>query len=204
MAEENIFLKSKSLQLEALAEIKQGENAIIMCHPHPLYGGNMYNPVVEAVIEAYNLKGYSTLRFNFRGVGSSEGEYGNGIDEQQDVLSAIKYLTSLGKTDIDLGGYSFGAWVCASGLKNWQQVKSLLMVSPPVAAMSFNFLSFDHRIKLIIGADGDDIGPVNMISEMLKIWNPKVLFKIISNSDHFYSGKKAEIRRIIEDFLSNK
>jgi uncharacterized protein len=204
MKEKKIFFKSQRLQIEALAETKPGEKAIIMCHPHPLYGGDMFNPVVQTVVEAYSMKGYSTLRFNFRGVGSSGGKYDNGIDEQEDVLSAIEYFTGLGKTDIDLGGYSFGAWVCASGLKNWLQVKSLIMVSPPVAAMSFDFLAYDPRIKLIIGADGDDIGPVDMITEMLKIWNPEAIFKIIKNSDHFYSEKKADIGRIVEDFLSNK
>jgi len=203
MAEEHIFFKSQGLQIEALADIKQGGKAVIMCHPHPLYGGDMYNPVVDAVVGAYSLKGYSTLRFNFRGVGSSEGKYGNGIDEQEDVLSAMEYFIGLGKSNIDLGGYSFGAWVCASGLKNWQQVKRLIMVSPPVAFMSFDFLGYDPRIKLIIGADRDDIGLVDMIAEMLKTWNPEVLFKIINNSDHFYAGKKAEIKRIVEGFLSN-
>jgi uncharacterized protein len=202
MTEKNIFFKSQNFQIEALADIKQGNNGLIMCHPHPLYGGNMHNPVVEAVTKAYSSKGFSTLRFNFRGVGYSEGEYGNGIDEQKDVLSAIEYLKSLGKSGIDLGGYSFGAWVCASGLKNWNQIKSLIMVSPPVAAMSYAFLKYDPRIKLIIGADGDAIGPVDIISEMMKTWNPEVQFKIIKNSDHFYSGKEAEIKRIVEEFLS--
>ena len=203
MAEEHIFLKSQLLQIEALADIKPGKKAAIMCHPHPLYGGDMYNPVVDAVVTAYSQKGYSTLRFNFRGVGSSEGTYGNGIDEQEDVLSAMEYFGSLGKSNIDLGGYSFGAWVCASGLKNWKQVKRLVMVSPPLAFMSFGFLTYDPRIKLIIGADMDDIGPVDMIAEMLKTWNPDILFKIINNSDHFYAGKKAEIGHIVENFLSN-
>ena len=202
MAEEHIFFKSGRLKIEALTDIKSGEQAVIMCHPHPLYGGDMYNPVVDAVIEAFSVKGYSTLRFNFRGGGSSEGEYGNGIGEQEDVLSAIEYLAGLGKSHIDLGGYSFGAWVCASGLKNWPQVKRLVMVSPPLAFMSFDFLEFDPRIRLIIGADRDDIGPVNIISGMLKTWNPDVIFKIINNSDHFYAGKKADIQRIVEEFLS--
>ncbi len=202
MTEEHIFFTSQKLQVEALVEIKPGEKAIIMCHPHPLYGGDMYNPVVEAVLDAYSLKGFSTLRFNFRGVGSSEGEYGNGIDEQEDVLSAIEYFAGLEKSDINLGGYSFGAWVCASGLKNWKQVKSLIMVSPPVAAMSFNFLTFDPRIKLIIGADRDDIGPVDTIAGMIKKWNPGALFQIIKNSDHFYSNKYSEIKRIVGDYLS--
>lgn len=201
MTEKHIYFRSGAIHLEGLLERRPGEQAIVMAHPHPLYGGNMHNPVVAAVLSAYLHKGYSTLRFNFRGVGRSEGQYDEGIGEQEDVKSALAFLVEQGLTRFDLGGYSFGAWVCAFGLKSWIQVQRLVMVSPPVAFLSFDSFALDKRVGLIIGADGDDIAPPAMIREQIPLWNPEVVFKVIEGSDHFYGGRTQEIVSLVEDFL---
>lgn len=201
MTEKHIFFQSGTLRLEGLLERMPGEQAMIMAHPHPLYGGNMHNPVVAAVLSAYLRKGYSTLRFNFRGVGQSEGQYSEGIGEQEDVRSALTFLAEQGLTRFDLGGYSFGAWVCASGLKSWTRVQRFGMVSPPVAVMSFDFFPFDKRVAWIIGAEGDDIAPPAMIREQIPLWNPDVIFKVIKGSDHFYGGQTQEIETLVGAFL---
>jgi len=201
MTEKHIYFRSGAMQLEGLLERRPGEQVIVMAHPHPLYGGNMHNPVVTAVLSAYLHKGYSTLRFNFRGVGRSEGQYDEGIGEQEDVKSALAFLAEQGLTRFDLGGYSFGAWVCASGLKSWVQVQSFIMISPPVAFMSFDSFTLDKRVGLIIGAEGDDIAPPAMIREQIPLWNPEAVFKVLEGSDHFYGGRTQEIVALVEDFL---
>jgi hypothetical protein len=202
MTEKHIYFQSGPLKLEGLLELVSGAQGIVMTHPHPLYGGNMYHPVVEAVLEAYRHKGYSTLRFNFRGVDQSEGEYNEGIGEQEDVKNALAFLSEQGKSRLELGGYSFGAWVSAFALKTLSRVERLMMVSPPVAFMSFEALSRDPRIELIIGADSDDIAPPALIREQIPLWNPEAVFKVITGSDHFYEGKAREITDLVEDFLA--
>ena len=97
----------------------------------------MYNNVVESLVRVYQQAGYSTLRFNFRGVGSSHGEYGDGTGEQEDVRAALNCLWERGKQVIDLAGYSFGAWVNALTRPDGDIIRQMVMVSPPVAFLDF-------------------------------------------------------------------
>ena len=95
MVEQETTFKSGELTLEGLfANPGGGVRAAIVCHPHPMYGGSMYNNVVEAVLSAMWRLGYATLRFNFRGVGESEGEYDGGVGEVDDARAALKFLAA--------------------------------------------------------------------------------------------------------------
>ncbi len=203
MAEKKVFFKCEDFELEGLLENRPGEKALVMCHPHPLHGGEMRNNVVEAVIQAYGEKGYTTLRFNFRGVGMSGGSYGEGIDESGDVKAALEFLAEQGKKEIDLGGYSFGAWVCAHGLENFEKACRLIMVSPPVSAMDMAFLSCNAKIKLVIAGSRDEIGDYEMIQGMMTTWNPEAQLHRIEGADHFYWNQTAEIRAAIKAFLED-
>ncbi|RLC26432.1 MAG: alpha/beta hydrolase [Deltaproteobacteria bacterium] len=203
MSERQVYFRSTGPELEGLMDEVPGGKGVVVTHPHPLYGGDMYNPVVTAVARAYREAGYTTLRFNFRGVGRSGGAYGDGIGEQADVKTALAYLGELGKTAIDLAGYSFGAYVNARGLEGFDTAGRLVMVSPPVNFMDFSFLGHAPRIRLVIAASRDDIGTVDLIREMLPRWNPAARLEVIEGADHFYQGKAGEIRRIIREFLES-
>jgi alpha/beta superfamily hydrolase len=112
--------------------------AVVITHPHPLYGGTMSNPVVETIQSAYQQYGYATLRFNFRGVGGSQGNFDNGVGEKDDVRAAIAYAERMHAAKIDLAGYSFGAWVNAAvAAAKRTPIHSMVMVSPPVEFMAF-------------------------------------------------------------------
>ena len=89
MAEEPVFFMSGTLQIQGLLQTKPGDKGVVITHPHPLYGGSMHNNVVESLVHAYQQAGYATLRFNFRGVGSSQGKYDDGQGEQEDVKISI-------------------------------------------------------------------------------------------------------------------
>ena len=97
MAEEPVFFMSGTLQIQGLLQTKAGDKGVVITHPHPLYGGSMHNNVVESLVHAYQQAGYATLRFNFRGVGSSQGKYDHGQGEQEDVKAALYYLAEQGK-----------------------------------------------------------------------------------------------------------
>jgi uncharacterized protein len=201
MAEKRVFFEVDGLKLEGLLGELPGKRAVVVAHPHPLYGGTMHNNVVKAVADAYLENGYSTLRFNFRGVEKSEGEYDSGMGEKEDVKGALKCLSDMGKEHIDLAGYSFGAWVIALGLEDYEKAKRVVMVSPPVDFIDFGFLKHNPRIELVISGSRDDIGGYRNIQKMLPKWNEHAVFKVIDGADHFYGGKEDELKEIIGEFL---
>jgi alpha/beta superfamily hydrolase len=201
MTEEKVFFQAGDVKIEGLLYNAPGDKGVVVTHPHPLYGGDMYNNVVETIVQAYRDKGYATLRFNFRGMGQSTGNYDEGVGEQEDVRAALVYLEGMGKTSIDLAGYSFGAWVNALGLKDFDLARRTVMVSPPVNFLDFSFLDYNEKIQLVIAASQDDIGPPAMIKKMIQAWNPEARFSIIQGVDHFYWGKNGDIKRVIHEFL---
>ena len=182
--EEPISFASGSLRLAGMLEKAADARAVVITHPHPLYGGDMDNTVVLAVRQAYLRKGYSTLRFNFRGTGGSEGHYDNGAGERQDAQAAITWLAGLGMTHIDLAGYSFGAWVNAGLSAGFQR---MVMVSPPVAFIDFGPPAPIPRLHLIVTGDRDDIAPAHTLSTFRAQWNPAAAFEVIPGADHFYT-----------------
>ena len=202
VAEEQIFFESAGLKLEGLLSRCSGDAGVVISHPHPQYGGSMHNNVVKSLVKAYNKANFTTLRFNFRGVGRSAGLYDEGVGEQVDVQGAAAYLEGLGLGDIQLAGYSFGAWVNALAINKMHTVASMIMVSPPVNFIDFSFLNYTERLQLIITGAQDDIAPPHMIQEMLPGWNENAAFRIIQGADHFYGRKTGEIESIVEAFLT--
>jgi alpha/beta superfamily hydrolase len=198
MAEKRIFFEADGLKIEGMIADLPGDHGVVISHPHPLYGGTMHNNVVRAVAHAYQEEGYSSLRFNFRGVENSEGDFGNGLGEQEDVKAALE---AMGKKNMDLAGYSFGAWVNALGLEKFEEAQRVIMVSPPVSFVDFGFLKHSSRIKLVICGTRDEIAEYKKVEEMLPTWNEEAVFRVIQGADHFYSGYEEELKLIIRGFL---
>jgi alpha/beta superfamily hydrolase len=201
MTEEKVIINSGKIRLEGIIKIQHGDRGVVVTHPHPLYGGNMHNNVVEAICDAYQEKGYSTLRFNFRGVGGSEGGYEEGIGEQDDVRAAIDYLSDLGKEEIDLADYSFGSWVNALGINRYEKVKRAIMISPPVDLMDFSCLINNPKIRLVITGSEDEIADYRSVKDKIHSWNREAIFKVIKGADHFYWRNTGELQKIIAEFL---
>jgi len=203
MDEAALYIPCGEIELEGRLAEQPSQKAVVVTHPHPLYGGDMDNPVVVSVIRAYAGMGYTTLRFNFRGVGRSHGMHGGGEGEQEDVAAALQLLSEKGKTTIDLAGYSFGAWVIARGLPLYDAARRLIMVSPPVQFMDFSFLGRAPKLKLVVAGRRDDIGPSDRITGMLSRWNPESALRIIEGADHFFGGKTGELEAVIRSFLES-
>lgn len=171
-------------------------------HPHPLYGGDMVNPVVETLATAYNKKGYTTLRFNFRGVGDSEGIFDDGNGEQQDILAAVSYLIGQGMTSIHLAGYSFGAWVLGKTKEFPDEVTGQVLVSPPLAMLPFEEDLSLPLLKLVVTGEEDEFAPAELIRDFLESWNPRSRFEVIDHADHFYYGSFGALEKVVRNFLS--
>src|ERR1700680_2219706 len=138
MKEQHVIFPSGALTLEGLFAQPEGLKTVrgaVVCHPHPLYGGSMYNNVVDAVLAAMWKKEWATLRFNFRGVGESEGEHGGGAGEAEDAAAAIAFLTSqagVPREGAVLAGYSFGSIATVNASSKIKNLGGLVLVALPI------------------------------------------------------------------------
>ena len=179
--------------------------AVIVCHPHPLYGGNMSNNVVFAICQALAQKDIAALRFNFRGVGKSEGEYGEGAAEQEDARAAL--ALALATPDIDpkkigLAGYSFGGGVALPVAAQDKHVKMLALVSPALMDYGREQLKGYTGPKfIIIGEDDDMIAPEGLRELAQEIPGPK-RFETIAKADHFWVGFEEEVAQKLSRFFA--
>jgi len=198
MAETHITFESENLLLEGLFKPGDSKQGVIITHPLPLYGGDMYNQVVELLVKAYQEKAYATLRFNFRGTNNSQGRYAEGVGEQQDVHAAIQELKRRGVQQVTLAGYSFGAYVNALCVANLDpDVIALVMVSPPVAFIDFGPAEKIDCLKAVIVGDQDDFAPFVQVRDMVKKWNPSARLDKIKDADHFFFNHQARLYQTI-------
>ena len=191
MKEEKIIFPAGSLHLEGYYAPAGFVRGVVVTHPHPLMGGSLENNVVETLVTTFFHQGYATLRFNFRGVGRSEGRYDEGLGEQEDVLSAVSFLQRKGVREILLAGYSFGAWVNVQVLQREPFLSGGVLVSPPIDLMDFDFSGLADRIRLIIAGDQDPYcNAARLLEEAGRIRAP---VKLLPGADHFYLGREQEL-----------
>ncbi len=199
-----ISIECKNIKLEAVLNENSLQKAVVITHPHPLYGGNMDNSVVVSIEKAFFNKGFTTLRFNFRGTCNSTGMFDDGNGEQDDVLAALSYLRNKKGHDwILLAGYSFGARINAKVISNGCEIDDHIMVSPPVGFMSFDDIGKMPHTGLIVSGDRDEIAPVNLIQDHIKRWGISPQYEILKECDHFYSASLDKLENIIELYLKN-
>lgn len=176
----------------------------IVCHPHPQYGGSMLNNVVEAMLEAMWARAITTLRFNFRGVGESQGSFDGGHGEVADTIAAIEFLGSqagVKRGAMIAAGYSFGAIVGLRAGGSAESVSDLIAVAPPLALLDLGPLKESpKRIGLIVG-DADDYCPADRLRAIhMQIAN-RARLKIIEGTNHFFAGLEAELTGAILEML---
>ena len=188
-----------TLTLEANVEILSPTKGVVITHPHPLYGGDMDNPVVSIIKESFRKKGFTTLTFNFRGVGASTGRFDNGKGEIQDLGYALDHLKDLGIQEIRLAGYSFGAWVIAHTQR--PDVNRMLLVSPPAAFMNFSeATAVDCPVSAVTGSL-DELAPPKFVTPLMKRLNPESTLEILEGADHFYSGFTGLLSTTVSDLI---
>ncbi len=177
---------------------------VLILHPHPAQGGTMNNRVTYAMFQAFVNMGFSALRFNYRGVGNSQGEIdGTGAGELADAIIALDWLQNLDSESnvCWIAGYSFGAWVAAQLLMRRPEIKGFVFVSPPTDMYSFDFLTPCPSSGLIIQGGQDTIisePSVAMLAEQLSTHRYlRVEYQVIPTADHVYSRHLKEMHDII-------
>ena len=204
MEEERISFEATGARIEGLLSLdkRSPKGSIIICHPHPLFGGDMDNTVVIAIARIAVIGDFTSLRFNFRGVGESTGTFGGGVSEQKDVEGAIDFLDEKGRHPlILLAGYSFGAIAGLPVGVNDERVRGLIGVAPPLEMFDFGFLRDCTKPKLLVCGDRDAICPPSKMEEFFEtLADPKWL-RIFPGIDHFSYDMKGMLEGAIMDFL---
>ncbi len=196
MKEESVNIPSGKLTLEGLiAKPASGAaRAAVVCHPHPLYGGSMYNNVVEAILEALWKRGFATLRFNFRGVGASEGEHTGGLGEADDAKAALRFLLSQPGISSDgaiMAGYSFGAAIAMRTGAELKEVATIAAIALPVGMGDFSPLATSGKKIVLVAGDHDSYCPKRGITELAEKCGAQL--RIIEGADHFFAGYEGAI-----------
>ena len=203
IATETVRFPSGDLTLVGVLHRPQGSGlpGVAVCHPHPLYGGDMENNVVVALCRALAGGGMVTLRFNFRGVGGSGGSHGGGIEERQDARAALDFLVGLAEIDsrrLGLAGYSFGALVALSAAD--ERVGALAAVSPPAGGL--DPASLRRGIPtLLVSGDRDDISPSLRLPEMTASLGPPCEIRSVAGADHFWWGHEETLATVVLEFF---
>lgn len=199
--EHRITFTSQGITLEGMLENPGARRGVVITHPHPLYGGDMDNPVVLAITESYRKAGIATLRFNFRGAGQSGGQFEEGQGAISDLLAAVGRLKAEGVTDVACSGYSFGTWICLSASLS-HPVHTDVMVAPPVTFIDFQATPCDRGPNLVISGTHDSFADFDTVKGMVPVWNPEARLHVIEEADHFFSIHLHEVSHIMDTYLS--
>jgi alpha/beta superfamily hydrolase len=202
-----VDIPCQEFTLEGILSLPEGDgpySLVVVCHPHPLYGGNMYNNVVHGVCEKIGEKKLAWLKFNFRGVGESGGRFGGGIGEKEDLKSALSFGESHPKINakkIGLSGYSFGSIVAFSVAVEDPRVKAVAGISPFVQPETL----LDHypQPKLFTCGSRDGFVDVKALEQLFRrLPEPKEL-AIYPGADHFWAEKEELMAEKVSQFFAH-
>ena len=187
--------------LEGLWKEPAGERlgSAVFAHPHPLYGGTLHNKVVFRAARALTAAGYGTLRFNFRGVGHSEGRGGAGRGEVEDFRAALDETQRLGGLPIVAGGFSFGAAAALRASAADGRVAALVAAGLPAATESAADLPKPGVPALFIAGERDAFGPPALLPDLAGDTTEIV---VVPGTDHFFDGRLDELESAIARFLA--
>ena len=204
--EQKINIKGPDGNLEAQLIKGKNEIGIIICHPHPGYGGTMAFSVVRMLYKAFGNLGHPSLRFNFRGVGNSDGISGDGAGEREDLISVCKFLFSgeFGVKKLLIIGYSFGATIAASVTSEFDEIIGYVAISYPFSLIpQFIAQAQVSKPKFFIIGDRDDFTTLDVFQkEYNKMPEPKDI-KIFPSVDHFWSGSETILTETTIDWFNN-
>lgn len=201
-----VRIESDGPTLEALLHLPVGEGpfpGIVVCHPHPQFGGEMLNNVVGALVRAANGVGVAALRFNFRGVGQSEGSFDAGKGEQDDARAALGCLRSQAEIDASrtgIAGYSFGATAAINVASGRNDLACLVAVSAPTAKGA----KVEVRLlcpTLFVSGDRDEYCDMALLTEYAPQMGDRVEVAVMEGVDHFWWGSDERLIEAVQGFL---
>ena len=179
----------------------------IVLHPHPLHGGNMNNRVVFIMFNNFVERGFSVLRFNFRGVGRSQGTFDNGVGELSDAAYAFDWMQQFNSNSpfCWIGGYSFGALISMQLMMRRPEIEGFVSISPPAGTEDFSFLAPCPSSGLIIHGDKDTHIPLDAVKKLAQKLdgqkNISVNLSVVKGADHFYKDNMDNLSKEVASYL---
>jgi alpha/beta superfamily hydrolase len=186
---------------------RQGAPIALLLHPNPQHGGTMNNKVIYALYQAFVNRGFSALRFNFRGVGRSQGGFDNGQGELSDAAAALDWIQAYNPNASGcwIGGFSFGAWIGMQLMMRRPEINRFIAVAPPASMHDFGFLAPCPASGLIVHGDSDDIVPPESVEKLAaKLSAQKTInidFTMIKGADHFFADKMKQLVSTVDAYL---
>ncbi len=175
----------------------------VICHPHPLHGGTMHNKVVHRVASVLHGLGAAVLRFDFRGVGRSEGRFDGGAGELEDARAALGWMRArYPGSGAWLGGFSFGSWIAARLAASEPEVRHLVLVAPPVATSDFSVLRATAVPKLVVQGKRDDICPPAALEREFPAWAEPKTLRMVDGATHFFDRQLGALSEVLLEALA--
>src|SRR4249919_52311 len=208
----DVIINGPEGRIEARYHHARGGTApmAVILHPHPLHGGTMNNKVVYTLYQTFVRRGFSTLRFNFRGVGRSQGSFDRGEGELADAAAALDLLQGYNPNAVScwVAGYSFGAWISMQLLMRRPEIEAFISVAPPANQYDFTFLAPCPSSGLIIHGDKDAVVPhkdVTGLVDKLKTQKGIVIDqKVVTGANHFFDGKIDVLMNEVGTYLDKR
>jgi len=205
-----IIISGPDGRLEGRYQHSRDRNAPIalILHPHPQHGGTMNNKVVYTMYQSFARRGFSVLRFNFRGVGRSQGAFDRGEGELSDAASSLDWLQSFNPNAgaCWIAGFSFGAWIGMQLLMRRPEISGFISVAPPANMFDFSFLAPCPSSGLIVQGDKDEIVPpvsvVKLVDKLQSQRNLKIQHTMIPGATHFFRDHLEILGEEVHDYLA--
>lgn len=193
-------------RIEALLQEREDAEpaeVALVCHPHPLYGGTLHNKVTHRVATTLFARGAAVLRFNFRGVGRSEGVHDRGRGELQDALALLDWLRRRHpRARAWAAGFSFGSWVASRVAASEPAVERLILVAPPVHTQTFEEMRTCPVAKLVLQGTADDVCRPENLARVFPTWAEPKRLELVEGASHFFDRRLVELAAALERGLA--
>lgn len=187
-----------------------GSPIAIILHPHPQFGGTMNNPIVHSLYYMFAKRGFSVLRFNFRGVGRSQGLFDNGAGELSDAAAALDWLQSYNREAriCWIAGISFGSWISMQLLMRRPEISGFISIAPLAKHYDFSFLAPCPASGLFVNGSEDTVTPQpdvqNLVSKLKTQRGIRIEHKVIEGANHFFADRIEELTEVCGTYLDQR
>jgi hypothetical protein len=204
---QKVSLAGPAGRLEAIVETPADDaavGAVVVCHPHPQHGGTMHNKVAHTLARAFVRMGFAALRFNFRGTGTSDGEFDDGVGEVEDAKAALAWMRAeYVDGPLWLGGFSFGAAIAVK-VAIESPPDGLITVAPAVHRFARGSGEQPECRWLIVQGDKDELVDIADTIEWVNRLRPGPELLVMTGAEHFFHGRLVELREAVTDFVQKK
>jgi len=196
-------LRGPAGNLQVIADMPKAEDTVpaiaVICHPHPEHGGSFHNKVVTILERALRELGLATVRFNFRGVGESEGTFDDGFGETEDLLAVLEWIRRVRPdTELWLGGFSFGSYVALRAAQHLK-LKQLISVAPPVGRYEFSEMDRPNCAWMVIHGEEDEIVSATAVIEWAQSQDPPPDLILMPEAGHFFHRRLMDLRGLVKN-----